>query len=161
MPRVPLHSGVPETVQAVVHSGYIALTGMVNWIVQKESAEKVVRHIRGVHGVRNHIEVRPHAAERGVRHRIVEALHRNADLDARHISVAVTGAVATLSGSVRTWLQRDAAGHAAAHAPGITQVDNRIVVDPPELPETLDEICCGSRKVAAWADGERRGRGRS
>ena len=136
-----LHSGVPESVQAAVHSGHVTLTGMVNWIVQKERAEKAVRHIQGVHGVRNHIDVRPHAAERDVRHRIVAALHRNADLDARHISVAVAGAVATLSGTVRTWLQRDAAGQAAAHAPGITEVDNRIVVEPPGRPEVLEEIC--------------------
>jgi osmotically-inducible protein OsmY len=136
-----LHSGVPETVQAVVHNGHVTLTGMVNWIVQKASAEKAIRHIRGVHDVHNHIEVRPHAAERDVRHRIVEALHRNADLDARHIAVTVSGTVAMLGGSVRTWLQRDAAGHAAAHAPGIMQVDNRIVVEPPGRPEGVEEIC--------------------
>ena len=136
-----LHSGVPEGVQAVVHGGHVALTGTVNWIVQKERAEKAVRHIRGVHGVRNHIDVRPHAVERDVRHRIVEALHRNADLDARHISVAIAGEVATIGGTVRTWLQRDAAGHAAAHAPGITQVDNRIMVEPPDRPEGPEEIC--------------------
>lgn len=136
-----LRSGVPESVQAVVHSGYVTLTGMVNWIVQKESAEEAIRHIRGIHGVRNHIDVKPHATERDVRHRIVEALHRNADLDARHIAVTVSGAVATLRGRVRTWLQRDAAEHAAANAPGITQVDNRIVVEPPDRPEALDEIC--------------------
>lgn len=136
-----LHSGVPESVQAVVHNGYVTLTGMVNWIVQKERAEKAIRHIRGVHDVRNHIDVRPHAAERDVRRRIVEALHRNADLDAHHIAVSVSGAVATLGGHVRTWLQRDAAEHAAAHAPGITQVDNRIMVEPPDRSEALDEIC--------------------
>ena len=136
-----LHSGVPESVQAIVHSGYVTLTGTVNWIVQKQRAEKAIRHIRGVHGVRNHIDVRPHAAERDVRHRIVEALHRNADLDAHHIAVSVSGSVATLSGLVRTWLQRDVAEHAAAHAPGITQVDNRIVVEPPDRPEALSEIC--------------------
>lgn len=136
-----LHSGVPESVQAVVHNGYVTLTGMVNWIVQKESAEKAIRHIRGVHGVRNHIDVSPYATERDVRHRIVEALHRNADVDARHIVVTVSGAVATLGGRVRTWLQRNAAERAAAHAPGITQVDNQIVVEPPDRPQVLEEIC--------------------
>jgi len=38
-------------------------------------------------------------------------------------------------------VQRDAAGQAVAHAPGITEVDNRIVVEPPGRPEVLEEIC--------------------
>ncbi len=133
---------MPDGVQAVVRHGHVTLTGQVSWIVQKENAEKAVRPIRGVRGVLNDIDVRSNAAERDVRHRIVEALHRDADLDACHISVAVSGAVATLGGSVRTWLQRAKAGHAAGHALlGITQVDNRIVVEPPERPEAQEEIC--------------------
>jgi osmotically-inducible protein OsmY len=39
---------------------------------------------------------------------------------------------------VTTWLQRDAAERAAANAPGITRVNNQLVVEPTEL---VDEIC--------------------
>jgi osmotically-inducible protein OsmY len=84
-----LSSMIPETVQAVVHDGHVALTGKVEWLYQKESAERAVRHIRGVRGVTNHITVAPSAVVRDVRHRIVKALHQNADLDARHITVTV------------------------------------------------------------------------
>jgi osmotically-inducible protein OsmY len=136
-----LRSTVPESVQAVVHDGHITLTGRVTWIAQKRNAEKAVCHIRGVKGVLNHIDVSPSATERDVRHRIVEALHRNADLDARHVTVTVSGAVATLTGSVSSWLQRDAAEHAAANAPGVTNVDNRITVEPRQRSEESDEIC--------------------
>lgn len=135
-----LRGTVPYGVQAVVHNGYVTLTGHVSWLFQKLDAEKAVRHIRGVRGVLNHIEVAPHASVRDVRRRIVQALHKSADIDARHVTVEVTGDTALLTGTVGTWLQRESAERAAANAPGIARVDNRIVVEPPQL-ETTDEIC--------------------
>jgi len=139
-----LRPGIPESVQAVVHTGHVTLTGKVEWLVQKEHAEEVVRHIRGVRGVLNHIDVSPKTTERDVRRRIVQALHRNADVDARHIDVAVgDDDVVILTGTVGSWSQRDAAERAAGSAPGIWNVDNRIIVEPsePYELEPPDEIC--------------------
>jgi osmotically-inducible protein OsmY len=133
-----LRPAVPATVQAVVHEGHVTLTGKVGWLYQARAAEKAVRHIKGVRGVFNHIEVAGGAVARDVRHRIVEALHRAADLDARHVSIRVHGGVATLAGAVTTWQQRETAERAAASAPGITRVQNEIRVEPDE---TVDEIC--------------------
>jgi osmotically-inducible protein OsmY len=138
-----LRSMIPEAVQAVVHNGHVTLTGNVEWLYQKESAERAVRHIRGVRGVLNHITVAPKAVVRDVRHRIVKALHQNADVDARHITATVAGNTATLTGFVGTWLQRDSAERAAANAPGIAHVDNRIVVQSfhDSKIDDWDEIC--------------------
>jgi osmotically-inducible protein OsmY len=49
----------------------------------------------------------------------------------------------TLTGNVRTWMQREAAERAAVSAPGITCVDNQILVVPAEPYEfePPDEIC--------------------
>jgi osmotically-inducible protein OsmY len=136
-----LRSTVPNSVQAAVHSGHVTLTGRVDWQYQKRDAEKALRHIRGVRQVLNHITVSPRAVERDVRHRIAEALHRNANIDARHIDIAVSGDKAVLTGKVATWLQRESAERAAADAPGIAHVDNRIVVQPRALVGGPDEIC--------------------
>jgi osmotically-inducible protein OsmY len=136
-----LHSALPDGVQAAVHSGHVTLTGAVDWPYQKREALKAVRHIRGVHGVMDYITVAPRAAERDVRHRIVAALHRNANIDARHITVTIEGDKAILTGTVGTWLQRESAERAAADAPGIAQVENRMVVDPPAIEAVPDEIC--------------------
>jgi osmotically-inducible protein OsmY len=133
-----LRSTIPNNVQAVVHNGHITLTGKGHWMFQKMHAEKAVRHIRGVRGVFNHIDIVPVAAERDVQQRIVEALHRNADVNAGQIAVSVSGEAATLTGTVATWFQREAAERAAANAPGIRLVDNRIAVEPPDGP---DEMC--------------------
>jgi osmotically-inducible protein OsmY len=135
-----LGSTIPDNVQATVHRGHVTLTGTVDWMFQKHDAERALRHIRGVHNVMNRIAIAPRAVERDVRHRIVDALHRNADLDARHVRVSVVGDCATLTGTVGTWLQRDTAERAAADAPGIRVVDNRIVVEPGNA-SSEDEIC--------------------
>ena len=127
-----LRPGIPSNVQAAVHDGHVTLTGHVEWLHQKEQAEASVRHIGGVRGVLNHIEVTPKTAQRDVRRRIVQSLHRNANLDARHIDITVTGDVVTLTGSVGSWSQRDAAERGAGSAPGIRRLDNQIRVVPPE-----------------------------
>jgi osmotically-inducible protein OsmY len=133
-----LRSTVPDNVQATVHHGHITLTGEAMWEFQRRDAEKAIRHIRGVHGVVNRIGLAPMAAARDVRHRIVEAFHRHADLDARHVTAHAAGDVVTLSGHVGSWLQREIAERAAADAPGITRVDNQITVEPPG---DADEMC--------------------
>ena len=135
-----LYASIPQGVQAAVHGGHVTLTGTVTWLFQKMHAEKVVRHIRGVRGVFNHLAVAPRAVEHDVHHRINAALHRNANLDARRIAVDVMGDTATLTGTVSTWLERDTAERATADAPGITTVVNRIVVEPADSGDTF-EIC--------------------
>jgi osmotically-inducible protein OsmY len=132
-----------DTVQVAVHRGHITLTGQVVWLLQKEAAEHAVKHVRGLLGIFNHITIAPRAAQRDVQRRIVGAMHHHADLDARLITVTVRDNVVTLTGTVSTWLQRDAAERAAGSAPGIARVDNHIVVEPaePREVEPIDEMC--------------------
>jgi osmotically-inducible protein OsmY len=135
--------GLPPNIQTTVHNGHVTLTGHVDWLHQKEQAEVTVRHIAGVRGVVNHIDVAPRTVQRDVRKRIVQSLHRNADLDARHIDVAVAGDIVTLTGTVSSWSQYEAAERGAGSAPGIRLVANQIRVVPmePHEFEPPDEIC--------------------
>jgi osmotically-inducible protein OsmY len=123
-----VRTAIPDTVQATVHHGYVTLTGKVPWLYQKCAAADTIRHIEGIAGVLNHIEVIPEASPRDVRRRIVAALHRIADVNARRIRVVFSGHTATLTGSVTTWAQREAAERAAGQAPGIEKVENLIDV---------------------------------
>ncbi len=134
-----LHHEVPDSVQAAVHHGHVTLTGKVDWHYQRVQAEKAVRYIRGVRHVVDRMTVAPRDAGRDMRRSITQALYRNATLDAKHIEVTVTGSVAHLRGTATSWGQRDAAERAAYDAPGITLVDNQIVVDPPN--DDTCEIC--------------------
>jgi osmotically-inducible protein OsmY len=137
-----LQTTVPDKVQIAVHHGHVGLTGTVEWFTQKEAAAAAIQHVPGVRAVVNYIEVSPKPAFRDVHRRIVAALHRNADLDARNLRVDVSGDIVTLTGTVGSLLQREAAEHGAASAPGIRRVQNRILVVP-SVVEQLDEeeIC--------------------
>ena len=54
------HHEIPEHVQVAVDNGHVTLTGTVEWYLQRQRAEDVVQHVRGVRGVVNRIDVTPH-----------------------------------------------------------------------------------------------------
>ena len=49
--------------------------------------------------------------------------------DSGRISVTIAGDVATLRGTARSWMAREAARRAAGDTPGVRHVDNRIVIE--------------------------------
>jgi osmotically-inducible protein OsmY len=140
-----LRATLPDGVQVVVHEGHLTLTGTVRSLFQRAVAENAVRHIHGVKGVVNRVEVAPAVSIPNIERHIRRALHRDAEIDARSIAVTVSGPEVTLSGTVGSWHERESAEHAAMHATGITRVDNRIRIEAPEGGSVddrdEDEIC--------------------
>jgi osmotically-inducible protein OsmY len=120
---------VPEDrIKIKVENGIITLFGTVYWNYQKQSAENAVRGLMGVKGVINLIEVRPSADKTLVKAKIEEALKRNAELEAKRITVETVGSKVILRGTVRSWAERKEAERVAWEEPGVTEVDNQITV---------------------------------
>ena len=121
---------VPLGIAVTIRNGHLTLSGVVEWMYQKMAAERAVKYLRGVKGVFNQITLKPVVAPQDVQKRIIEALHRHADIDARGIHVEAEGTRVTLSGTVRSWMEKDEAQRAAWRVPGVAVVDNRINVFP-------------------------------
>jgi osmotically-inducible protein OsmY len=119
-----------EDLQAKVDGGDVTLTGIVDWDFQVEEAERLVKRLVGVRSVTNLITLRQRARITDVQKSIADALTRRAALDARRIEVSVDGSVATLKGRVRSLEEERLARRAAMSAPGITDVDDQLVVEP-------------------------------
>jgi osmotically-inducible protein OsmY len=117
-----------DRIKIKVENGIITLLGTVFWNYQKQSAENALRGLLGVKGVINLIEVRPSADKALVKAKIEEALKRNAELDAKRITVETVGSKVILRGAVRSWAERKEAERVAWEAPGVTEVDNQITV---------------------------------
>jgi osmotically-inducible protein OsmY len=119
-----------DKTRVVVKNGWLTLEGEVEWRYQRERAEEAVRRVRGIKGVVNSIQVKPHVAPMEIRRKIEEALRRAAEIDASRVTVETNGGEVILRGSVRSWAERQEAERAAWSAPGVMNVDDRIIVSP-------------------------------
>ena len=120
-----------ETIKVVVRDSWVTLEGQTEWQFQKNTAENAVRRVRGVKGVANLIVLKPRAKPADIWQKIQEALKRNAEIDANRVTVETDGSEVILSGTVRSWLERHEAERVAWSAPGVTKVEDRIVVAHP------------------------------
>ena len=116
-------------VAVIVSHGWITLEGTVKFHCERVAAEYAVRGLRGVKGVTNLISVKPpQTSSKDIKHRIEQAFERAADLDAEMISVEAKDGKVVLRGTVDSWAERERAELAAWAAPGVSRVENEILV---------------------------------
>ena len=98
------------------------------WEYERKAAADAVRHLTGVSGISNEIILKPTVQPTAVKDAMEKALKRNAEIDARNVKVTTDGSKVTLSGRVRSWAEKDAAGRAASSTPGVLCVQNDITL---------------------------------
>jgi osmotically-inducible protein OsmY len=125
--QLPISS---EHIKVVVKNGWVTLEGQVEWQYQRQTAENAVRRLKGVKGVSNLIQLKPQAQPSEIKRKIQEAFRRNAEVDANRIVVETWGSEVVLKGTVRSWIEREEAERVAWSAPGVTKVEDQIIVSP-------------------------------
>lgn len=119
-----------DEIPVTVSKGRVTLEGTVEWQFEKEDAERVVRRLAGVKGVTNLITVKLRPMPSELKEKIQQALVRSAETDADRINIEVEGSKVVLKGTVRSWAEREEAERAVWSAPGVTKVEDYIVVAP-------------------------------
>ena len=125
--QLPISS---EHIKVIVKDGWVTLEGRVEWQYQRNTAETAVRRIKGVRSVSNLIQLKPRAQPSEIKRKIQDAFKRSAEVDANRITVEANGGEVVLKGTVRSWVEREEAERVAWAAPGVTKVEDRIVVSP-------------------------------
>lgn len=120
-----------EKVEVKVEDGWVTLEGNVEWNFQRSKAEGAVRFLAGVRGVTNMLKVEPHVSPQGIKEKIRKSLERTIAEDAKQITVVSVAGEVTLTGTVRSWMEREEAARAAWAAPGVQNVVNKIEVHTP------------------------------
>lgn len=120
-----------ERITSTVSSGVLTLQGNVDTWMQRYDAERTVHRLTGVKGVINQITIAAKAVNPGqIKEQIEGALERRAQHEAKGIAVSVKDGVVTLTGTVRSWGEKNTIERAAGYGLGVRRVDDMTVVDP-------------------------------
>ncbi len=128
------HTSVPEgKIKVKVEDSVVTLDGDVEWEYQRNSARKAIENIAGIRRINNFITIKPLSNPANVKQRILDAFQRSASIDAGVITVDTIGGRVILKGYVRSFAEREDAENAAWAAPGVTAVENKLVLKQEEL----------------------------
>ena len=120
-----------DCITVKVENGWLTLDGEVESQFQKNAAVNTVRNLAGVKGLTNLIAIKkPTVTPANVKAQIEKALLHSAEVDAARIMVEARDGKVILHGCVRSLLEREEAERATWAVPGVTVVENRILIEP-------------------------------
>lgn len=123
------NTSVPqEHVKVTVEKGWVTLGGELDWNFQRRAVERMIRPLKGVVGITDNIRLKELPVSGNISTRIQDALTRQAVREAQRIEILVDGSVVTLRGHVHSWAERNAAEGATWSAPGVSRVNNQLVI---------------------------------
>ncbi len=121
-----------NAVSASVEDGIVTLSGKVDLLIDRANAEKRVRKIKGVDGVRNHIQIAgKQIPDAELREALADKLRYDRvgyGITFNNVTVAVDKGVVTVGGSVRDYPDRDSALAILETTPGVKDIVDEIEV---------------------------------
>jgi len=126
-----LEKGVfPNDVDVSTSQGIATLSGSVDNLLAKERAVKIAESIRGVRGVIDRITVTPVSRpDEDIRKDIQTALQQDPATESYQVAVSVQDAVATLTGSVGSYAEKQLAARIAKGVKGVKDVRNDVTIN--------------------------------
>jgi osmotically-inducible protein OsmY len=118
-----------------VKNGAVTLTGVVDNLKAKRSAEQDAKNTVGVRRVKNLLKVRPSKplADDKIEQSVKSALIRNPVVDSYEIVVKTKHGVVTLTGTVDSFFEKAQAEDIASLARGVIDVKNNLTVSYPSV----------------------------
>jgi osmotically-inducible protein OsmY len=120
-----------QKIKSTVTSGTVTLEGVVDNWMERYNAEKAINRLTGVKGVINKLTTAAKAIDAAqVKRDIESALERQTEREAKRLGVAVHDGTVTLTGSVRSWGEKNSAERVAWATAGVRHVNDQTTVDP-------------------------------
>lgn len=134
------HTAVQEEkIKIKVDNGNVTLDGEVDWDYQRTNARQAIENLTGIKTITNLIRVKPKVTPENIKRKIESSFQRAASINSRKIKVDVSGSKVTLSGTVTSLAEKEAAETSAWYADGVTEVENNLeILIPAEYSEYLD-----------------------
>lgn len=126
---------VEDRIQSTVSHGWVILEGTVNTWQERKQIEEYIRQLTGVRGVDNRTAVHPAPFLRPDLHSLVrlaleEVAEREADREAAEIEVTNEADVVTVSGWIRSGVERVAILKVLSQTPGVRLVKDKLKLEP-------------------------------
>jgi osmotically-inducible protein OsmY len=126
----------------IVKDGAVTLTGMVETLADKRSAELAAKNVKGVRAVADDIEVKLPAQMRrtdeGIAEQAARLLTWYSSLRDMNVQAEVDNGHVVLTGDVDFLYQKEIAAERVAELEGVSGVSNRITVRPPKTADTRE-----------------------
>ncbi|MGM4985567.1 MULTISPECIES: BON domain-containing protein [Rhizobium] len=122
------------SIGVAVDNGIATLTGHVSSYSQKETAERVVKRVKGVRGIAEEIEIRVFGTyeteDEDIASRAVKMLDWNVSVPKGAVQVKVQKGWVTLTGKVEWQYQKNAAADTVRDLAGVVGLSNMVEITP-------------------------------
>jgi osmotically-inducible protein OsmY len=118
-----------DKITVKVEDGWVTLEGELPWNYQREAAKNAINYLTYVKGVTNNITIKPESHDVIEQKDVENAIGRSWSVNDSDIKVQVSGTTVTLTGTVKSWYQKEEAGRIAWNTPGIWHVNNDLTID--------------------------------